>query len=252
MELENREPSFFIILFVFFLIISVITVGFLYVKNSGLKIPKNIFNKKKEEINFSEQQYYTITLTTNAEKPVNYWLKHKDKIISSGTLKPNVKNIYSKAQYNETYSFYALSDDYYFNRTECYVVNDTICNLSLKKKGNFSLELVNDILYIHKEKEGVIQEPLLCISWTFDIYIVEIKELNKVQIPYRLKHLADVCYSFNGDINEDRQYTLNIERINPKTSNITFYLIDKDGNDKGIVSYDEDRGIQDIILSVKV
>lgn len=256
MEEQPNKPSFFLIVFVLFLIVSIIIVTIIYVKK-GLNSDgiSSLFNKKDSVIvePIENISYFTMELKTNAKNVVDYNLYEEGTFLLNGKIEPNIKLLYSKSIYNKTYLFEAKKDkEYYYNKKTCWVLGNTTCYLELKEIGNYSLSFANNILYLNQQKEGVLQSPLLCIAWTFDIYLVKIESFEKTQIPKRLRHLVDVCYILNDDIVSNKQYKVDVTRVNPKVSKITFYVIDKDVGSDSIVSYEQDTGFSDIILQQEI
>lgn len=242
---EQKSPSFWAVLFVLFLITSIVIVAVIYLSK------KEVF-AKKEEVIVENITYYRMELQSNAAEKVNYTLKGVNTTIS-GVLNPIVKEMYSAAEFNRSYLLEARGQDYYYGSQECLVMGDMVCRVELKRIGNYSIGMENSVLKIIQLEEGVLQQPLICIAWRFDVYIVKLIGLEKTITPERLKSRTDVCYGIGGDLGESREYGIDITRINPKITNITFYLIDKDADKDGLQTYEMGQdAVNDIIYEVVV
>jgi hypothetical protein len=177
------------------------------------------------EMNNKEYVNYKVTVIKN------------NSIIQEGRYINSIKEELLGMEYNTSYKLEARSDNYYYNSKECMVLGNTTCNLQLKKIGKYNISVEMPYVKLWKLSEGYIQSPILCIGWDYHYYTVKLLDLNTIQAPINIKHLTDICYDLGGDRETEEHYTIVLDRYVETAGKVHFYLLDKDADNNGIMSY---------------
>lgn len=246
------SQNFFIVFFLF-LFIALIIVVYLTFFSDITESPfvKTILQKTgliKEKIDITEleQKSYVINIKTNVKSEVPYKIFLNNTEVYNAIFKPDTIEIYNNAKYNQTYTIKGQSDKYYYKEQDCFIFTDVECDVYFKEKAqHIAIILTENNLQIIPIN-GIIQNPLVCITWYQNTEFIKIPELQQTYIPQRLNKFLDVCYSFNKDISETINLQIKVQKLSINKDNVQFWVIDKEiFSNSNVLTYDEDTGIPD-------
>jgi len=175
----------------------------------------------------------------------------RGKLVDTGVLRPGVIESFQKTEFNTSYILNVVGSKHYFLEVVCRPISDDfVCDIDPERIADLEIHYSNGTLFLNADN-GYVNDALLCLAWKGSIVSVEIKSLNRTSIPERLFNLVDRCY-FLGDFRGRSEWPVNIRRLEPGGTNITFFIIDKARMGDSELGYEEDSGMKDLVYEVNV
>lgn len=182
----------------------------------------------------------------------NYTLKQLFLEQQKGIIYKDIVEVFSNATYNLTYDLYADNGEYYFGKTSC--LNSEMCIVKLDKVAETIFTAVKldntNIQLVLKVSDGLVRQPMICVSYSPNVFNFEIENFDKVSKPIRLSNTYDRCYDLRGDLGENSYYYVARYNTTNMQNNITFILVDKGYNNNYDLTYEVDNELPDMTVFV--
>lgn len=194
------------------------------------------------------QENYPLRIKSLADYKISYRLFTQNNVyIEDGYLLNGVTESYLGAKYNQTYVVRVRGEHHYYLETTCKQLSeDSICVLNPKKIATPTITYEDQSVVIRVGEGEVIQNALLCASWTYPTLSVLFNDLERNVIPDRLLHVVDKCFYVGNIVDGVLRLPVEVRKDERVETTVKLVLVDKDVDEDYDYTYEVDSGLKDL------